>query len=140
MESFKPATPEQYERIKVVADQIVDLIGVTTKTRGGLEYESALFAIGESELAGKVENDRIPTIKIDRATKDSTALWSYGITVGMQDEEKSKHILIGKDPLVGDHAVVTGYSEERSQDLLSQNEANKLIFDLESQIPESTKE
>lgn len=134
-EKFCPASQEQYKAIEGLAGVILDRMG-TVKNLGGIQLRSVVLGVSEPALVGDLDTSILPTISISQPFKKGETLWNFEIVYGAQDAGKSLHLLLGEDEILGEHIITTSYHVDGRQDLLSQSQASKLIFDLRSQINE----
>ncbi len=138
MSEFNPATQEQLKDIESAAQHIIEMAGVEkVSPSSDIAFISATIGVSSPELTAEASAEALPTIKINVPKDEDSVKWKYEISYGLQDEDKSIHLLLGEDKILGRHVIVTPYNGE-SSDVLSEEKANKLLFDLKSQIDQAS--
>lgn len=121
-----PATSKTVERVKLAAQNILDIAG-TKKNDGSMQ--TAVVAIEYSVLTEHPEI-ALPTISINKALGELAleARWDFEITVAAQNEHSSRHALFMKDPSA--EPELTFY-DGRPTKIMTELEALAIATDLE---------
>ncbi len=121
-----PVTNETKERVEKAADGVLQLLGTNNGDGSMLQ---ALVGVEYSALTEHPER-ALPTIAVRKAIGEfaTQARWNYEITIGAQDEQASRHILLMRDEHAAPEVAYYGGQSDRP---MTELEATAIATDLE---------
>ena len=120
------ATRETIERVKLAAQNILDIAGTEKSDKS---IQTAVVAIEYSALTEHPEK-ALPTIAINKVIGERAlqTRWDFEITIGTQNGSASRHALFMKDPSA--KPEVSFYDNKPSQSM-TELQALAIAIDLE---------
>lgn len=123
---YDPVSKVTKERVEMAADSVLQLLGTENGDGSMLE---AMVGVEYSALTVHPE-EALPTISINKTMGEfaEKARWTYEITVGAQDAEASRHVLIMRDENAAPELL---FYDGRPDREMSELEAIAVATDLE---------
>jgi hypothetical protein len=124
-----PVSKETVARVKRAAQNLLDTIGAESKDG---TTQQALIGVDYSALTEHPESV-LPTVSVTKALGElaTNARWDFGITIGAQDAQVSRHALFMKDDAAQPEIA---YYDGRPDRAMTELEAIAIAADLERAI------